>query len=137
METKKLLARTIVGEFWGAEAAAAAQEHFERTVQRKEVPDEIPEYRVREGDLLLDVVVSVGAAPSKREARRLFEQRAVTMDGLVMEPTTPARPGTIVQVGKRRWIRMVGPDPTDSLREAQDAAASHASQSNEKHGDYD
>lgn len=107
MDTKKLLARTIVAEFWGEQAAAAAQEHFERTVQRKEVPDEIPEYRVRQGDLLLDVVVSMGAAPSKREARRLFEQRAVTMDGLVMEPTTPARAGTTIQVGKRRWIRMV------------------------------
>lgn len=107
MDTKKLLARTIVSEFWGEAAAQAAQEHFERTVQRKEVPDEIPEYRVKQGDLLLDVVVSMGAAPSKREARRLFEQRAVTMDGLVLEPTTPARAGTTVQVGKRRWIRLV------------------------------
>jgi tyrosyl-tRNA synthetase len=107
MDTKKLLARTIVSEFWGEAAAQAAQEHFERTVQRKEVPDEIPEYRVKQGDLLLDVVVSMGAAPSKREARRLFEQRAVTMDGLVLEPTTPARGGTTIQVGKRRWIRLV------------------------------
>lgn len=107
METKKLLARTIVGEFWGEDAAASAGEHFERTVQRKEVPDDVPEYRVSNGELLLDVVVAAGAAPSKREARRLFEQRAVTMDGNVVEPTTPARKGTIVQVGKRKWIRLV------------------------------
>jgi tyrosyl-tRNA synthetase len=107
LETKKLLARTIVGEFWGEAAALAAQERFERTVQRKELPDEMPEFRVSNGDLLLDVVVSAGAAPSKREARRLFEQRAVTMDGNVVEPTTPARAGVVVQVGKRRWIRLV------------------------------
>jgi len=107
IETKKMLARTIVTEFWGEAAAQAAQEHFERTVQRKEAPDEMPEYRVANGDLLLDVVVSSGAAPSKREARRLFEQRAVTMDGNVVEPSTPARRGAIVQVGKRRWIRLV------------------------------
>jgi tyrosyl-tRNA synthetase len=107
MDTKKLLARTIVGEFWGEDAANAAQEHFERTVQRKEVPDDVPEYRVANGDLLLDLIVTAGAAPSKREARRLFEQRAVTMDGNVVEPTTPARKGTIVQVGKRKWIRLV------------------------------
>jgi len=107
METKKLLARTIVAEFWGEEAAELAQEHFERTVQRKELPNDMPEYRVREGELLLDVVVGAGAAPSKREARRLFEQRAVTVDGLVMEPRTPARPGAVVRVGKRRWIRLV------------------------------
>jgi tyrosyl-tRNA synthetase len=107
MDTKKLLARTIVGEFWGDEAARAAQEHFERTVQRKEVPDDIPEHRVANGELLIDVVVAAGAAPSKREARRLFEQRAVTMDGNVVEPTTPPRKGTTVQVGKRKWIRLV------------------------------
>lgn len=107
MDTKKLLARTIVSEFWGDEAASAAQGHFERTVQRKEMPDDIPDHRVVEGDLLLDVIVAAGAAPSKREARRLFEQRAVTVDGLVMEPTTPARAGMVVQVGKRRWIRLV------------------------------
>lgn len=107
LETKKLLARTIVAEFWGEEAAERAREYFERTVQRKELPDDVPEYRVHEGELLLDVVVGAGAAPSKREARRLFEQRAVTVDGLVMEPTTPARPGAVVQVGKRRWIRLV------------------------------
>lgn len=107
MDTKKLLGWTIVSEFWGEAAANAAQEHFERTVQRKEVPDDIPEYRISEGEPLLEVVVAAGAAPSKREARRLFEQRAVTIDGLVMEPTTPARRGSTVQVGKRRWIRLV------------------------------
>ncbi len=107
MDTKKLLARTIVTEFWGEDAAEAAKEQFERTVQRKEIPDDVPEYRVANGELLLDVVVAAGAAPSKREARRLFEQRAVTMDGNVVEPTTPPRKGTIVQVGKRKWIRLV------------------------------
>ena len=107
MEAKKLLARTIVGELWGEPAATAAQEHFERTVQRKEVPDDMPEYVLSSGDLLIDIVVAAGAAPSKREARRLFEQRAVTMDGNVVEPTTPGRAGTIVQVGKRRWLRLV------------------------------
>ena len=107
IDTKKLLARTIVSEFWGEDAAVAAQQHFERTVQRKELPDEMPEHRVSNGDLLIDVIVAAGAAPSKREARRLFEQRAVTMDGNVVEPTTPARAGTVVQVGKRRWLRLV------------------------------
>ena len=107
IDTKKHLAWTIVSEFWGEAAAAEAQDRFERTVQRKEVPDDMPEHSVADGALLLDVVVEAGAAPSRREARRLFEQRAVTMDGNVVEPTTPARKGTIVQVGKRRWIRLV------------------------------
>jgi tyrosyl-tRNA synthetase len=107
MEVKKLLARTIVGELWGDDAAKNAQAHFERTVQRKEIPDDMPEHVMVPGQLLIDIVVAAGAAPSKREARRLFEQRAVTMDGNVVEPTTPGRAGTVVQVGKRRWLRLV------------------------------
>jgi len=107
MDTKKLLARTIAAEFWGEAAAAEAEDQFVRTVQQKEAPSDMPEYRVTNGELLLDVVVATSAAPSKREARRLFDQRAVTMDGNVVEPTTPARKGAVVQVGKRRWIRLV------------------------------
>jgi tyrosyl-tRNA synthetase len=107
IDVKKQLAHTITSEFWGEEAAQSAQQYFERTVQRKETPDDMPQHRVVNGDLLIDVIVSAGAAPSKREARRLFEQRAVTMDGNVVEPTTPARAGTVVQVGKRRWLRLV------------------------------
>jgi tyrosyl-tRNA synthetase len=51
--------------------------------------------------------VAAGAAPSKREARRLFEQHAVSADGEVVQPQTPARGGMVVQVGKRRWLRLV------------------------------
>ncbi|MBK9547477.1 MAG: tyrosine--tRNA ligase [Dehalococcoidia bacterium] len=72
IDTKKHLAWTIVSEFWGEAAAAEAQDHFERTIQRKEVPDEVPEHSVADGALLLDVVVEAGAAPSRREARRLL-----------------------------------------------------------------
>ena len=106
MATKKLLARTIVGEFWGEAAADEAEERFERTVQRKETPDDMPEFNVAEGQLLLDALVAAGAAPSKREARRLFEQGAVSVDGEVAEATAMARTGTVVQVGKRRWLRL-------------------------------
>jgi tyrosyl-tRNA synthetase len=106
MAAKKRLARTIVSEFWGEDAASAAEERFERTVQRKEIPDEMAEFEVEDGQPLIDVVVASGAAPSRREARRLFEQNAVTLDGTLVDATTPARSGTVLQVGKRRWFRL-------------------------------
>jgi len=46
MEIKKFLAWEIVRQFHGAEAAEQAHAHFEKVVQRKEVPDEIEEYPV-------------------------------------------------------------------------------------------
>jgi tyrosyl-tRNA synthetase len=107
MATKKLLARTIVSEFWGEEAARDAEAHFERTVQRKETPDEMPEFAAEPGTPLVDVVVAAGLAASKREARRLFEQGSVSVDGEGAALEAVARAGTVVQVGKRRWLRLV------------------------------
>jgi tyrosyl-tRNA synthetase len=108
MGAKKRLARTIVAEFWGEAAATDAESAFERTVQRKETPEDVPEVSVAPGTLLIDAIVTAGLAPSKREARRLFEQGAVAVDGAaVAEVGSVASPGTTVQVGKRRWIRLV------------------------------
>jgi len=107
MGTKKRLARTIVTEFHGHAAAAEAEVTFERTVQRHETPQGIPEARIEAGAALIDVVVAQGLAPSRREARRLFEQGAVSVDGDLAGLDAVARAGTIVQVGKRRWLRLV------------------------------
>lgn len=107
MEEKKCLARTVVAECWGEAAAREAEAYFERTVQRKEVPEDAPTYRVRGDEPLLEVVVAAGLVASKREAKRLFQQRAVTLDGEVADEATLARPGGVVQVGKRRWLRLV------------------------------
>jgi tyrosyl-tRNA synthetase len=107
MATKKRLAHTIVTEFHGEDAARTAEEHFERTVQRRETPDEIPTFQVADGQALIDVILGASLAPSKREARRLFEQGAVSVDGEAVDVATVARAGTVVQVGKRRYVRLV------------------------------
>jgi tyrosyl-tRNA synthetase len=107
MEQKKRLARTIVMELHGEEAAVEAEEHFERTVQRKETPDDIPEWSLDGAERLLDVVVAAGLAPSRREARRLFDQGAVQLDGAAAAYDAEVAPGQVVQVGKRRWLRLV------------------------------
>lgn len=106
MVTKKRLARTIVAEFWGEEAAGEAEAGFERVVQNREMPSEIPGFSVTPGMRLFDVVVAAGMAPSKREARRLFEQGAVSADGVIADLDAGAVPGAVVQVGKRRWLRL-------------------------------
>ena len=104
---KKRLARTIVAELHGEEAAARAEDRFERTVQRGQAPEDAPDAPARAGQALIDVIVAAGAAPSRREARRLFGQGAVSVDGEpVADERAPARPGTRVRVGKRRWLRI-------------------------------
>ena len=107
MDTKKLLARTIVSEFWGEQAAAEAEDRFERTVQRKEAPQAMPELSPTIGELLVQALIRAKLTRTVRETRRLFEQGAVTVDGQRVTPETVAKRGMVIQVGKRRWLRLV------------------------------
>ncbi|GAI67043.1 unnamed protein product, partial [marine sediment metagenome] len=46
MTLKKRLAREIVTQLYNQRAASEAEEHFVRVFQKREVPEEIPEYRI-------------------------------------------------------------------------------------------
>jgi tyrosyl-tRNA synthetase len=46
MTLKKRLAKEIITQLYNQKAATEAEEHFERTVQRKEVPEEIPQVNI-------------------------------------------------------------------------------------------
>ncbi len=48
MELKKRLAREIVSQLYDKKAAAKAEQHFARVVQRKEMPEEIQQVRITE-----------------------------------------------------------------------------------------
>ncbi len=106
MTEKKRLARIIVAEFYGEDGASRAEQHFQETVQKKQIPDDMLEVAAKDGELLIDLLVRTGAVKSKREARRLFDQGAVSVDGERVEAASVAKAGAAIQVGKRRWIRI-------------------------------
>ena len=106
------LAFRIVQMYHGREAAQAARDHFERTVIRSEVPDDIPEVAVPEPRLgIVDLVRRAGLAASNGEARRLIQQNAVSLDGdKVSDPFAEidlAAAPLVLKVGKRRYARIV------------------------------
>jgi tyrosyl-tRNA synthetase len=111
LEAKLELARFIVRRSHGEEAARAAEAHFTRVVREGQVPEEIAEGRLPEGDPvhLPALLVDNGLAGSTSEARRLIAQGAVRIDGeLVADLDVPRAglPGAVVQAGKRRFMRL-------------------------------
>jgi tyrosyl-tRNA synthetase len=114
---KHELASRIVARFHGEGAAQDARERFQRVVQRREVPDDVAESRLPldegRGRALLDVLEALGLAQSRSEARRLVSQRAVSLDGRrVDDPALILETGSyLLQVGKRRFTRLVLGDP--------------------------
>jgi tyrosyl-tRNA synthetase len=114
MEAKLALARLIVDRSHGADAALAAQEHFDRVVRQRESPEEVPDVPLPEGDpvhLPVLLVESFGIG-SRSEARRLIEQGAVKLNGAPVAELDVARErlcGGLLQVGKRRFGSLTGP----------------------------
>jgi tyrosyl-tRNA synthetase len=116
---KKRLAREIVAQFHGADAAEKAEADFERVFQRREIPEGIAEFSLPEQATdMATLLVSAGLAKSRGEARRLMAQGAVEImapkDGgfdIVKvsgdELKVDLRDGNIVRVGKHRWIKIV------------------------------
>jgi tyrosyl-tRNA synthetase len=105
-DAKMRLAREIVSIFYGDADAQAAEEAFVHLFQKKDMPDEIPEYALQPGQMVLDVLVAAGLVTSKSDGRRMIEQKGVKLDGEVLEKfDVPFPHPGVLQVGKRRFVR--------------------------------
>ena len=126
MLLKKRLAKEIVTQLHGAEAAREAEEHFTKVFQKRELPKEIKEFRISFKDFspqqmestgvdISKLLVVVGLAKSRSEANRLIAQGAVRIDGKKILPDTAAhiKIGSsiiIIRAGKRRFIKVIDTD---------------------------
>ena len=110
IEKKKRLAETIVARYHGNDAAKAAREYFERTVQRKEIPQDVPEVGLGDAKRIADVLVRAGFAESRRAAERLISGNGVKVDGIVVDDPRAAWTATapaVLSVGSRRFARII------------------------------
>ena len=119
MDHKMRLAREVVAQFHGESAGQEAQDGFVRTFREREAPDEAvevplsdlaPARRADDGNTydLSYAIHRSGLAASVSEARRLIKQGAVEIDGeKVVSNLGPLRPGSVVRVGKHRFLRIV------------------------------
>lgn len=106
-DVKMRLAREIVSIFYGEADATSAQDAFVKMFQQKEIPDEMPEFQLQAGQTVLDVILAAKLAASKSDARRLFDQRGVRLDGETIERgDTPFPHPGVLQVGKRKFLRV-------------------------------
>jgi len=120
MNLKKRLAHEIVRQFHGQQAADKAQEHFTQVFQKREIPKETRTVELHgvsrpSGKLEIEVqrditslLVETGLAKSRSEANRLLAQGAIEVDGeKVSTSLVSLKDGSIIKVGKRRFLRMV------------------------------
>lgn len=109
MEAKKRLAGMIVEEYHDATAARMARENFETRFQRREVPANVPVFRIADELWICELMKQLKFVPSTSEARRLVGQGAVRVDGeLVTDVNFRFAPGrhSLLEVGKRRIAKI-------------------------------
>ena len=122
LEAKRAMARSVVDLYHGAGAGETAEAAFDRVHRDRELPEEIAEKTVRRAEILRErpegavvsragVLVELGLAGSRSEARRLIAQDGVRVDGqpvgedeAAIDPATLL--GTVWQVGRRRFARL-------------------------------
>jgi len=90
--------------------ARKAQKHFVKTVQHKEIPDEIQELAIAAGaQNIIDLLVSANLVTSKGEARRLIEQGGIKINGEAvkdMNLEVELKDQMIIQRGKRQFVKI-------------------------------
>jgi tyrosyl-tRNA synthetase len=114
-DLKRRLGREIVARFHAQMAADAADERFMHRFSRRELPSEIDEVRLSDDWFnrpvrLAALLVAVGLARSKGEARRLMAGGAIRLNGGKVVGATDevsVEPRTVVQVSRRRFVRLV------------------------------
>jgi tyrosyl-tRNA synthetase len=118
-EAKRELGRRIVERFHDAEAARAAEEHFDRLFVQHAAPDEVEEVDLepflgeKDGIVHLPLLMAGVFEISSSEARRLITQGGVKLDGEPIPADTldldaAALDGRVLQAGKRRFRRLRG-----------------------------
>ncbi|MEI8033339.1 MAG: tyrosine--tRNA ligase [Chlorobiaceae bacterium] len=108
---KRSLAREIVALYHSRPLADGAEAHFDQVFIHKKAPDNIELFEIEGSSLpLIDLLVTLGAAASKGDARRMIQQNAVQIDerkitGIHEVVELSSEPKTI-KAGKRRFFKV-------------------------------
>lgn len=109
MEYKKMLGREIVKIYHGEEASFSAQENWEKTFSKKEIPENLEEFVVNKEEKLMDFLVSQKIVSSKSDFRRLIDSGSITKmetKEKIEDPFWIVADG-VYRIGKKRFIKIV------------------------------
>jgi|ERR1051326_137547 tyrosyl-tRNA synthetase len=114
MDAKKQLAKMIIHDFHGDEAADAAEAEFRRVFSERQVPTDLEEKSLPSSDepqLLAKVITLAGLAESNKDAQRLIAQGGVLVDDVKVDSTRYALEANagrsyLLKVGKRRFAKI-------------------------------
>jgi tyrosyl-tRNA synthetase len=107
-EAKVRLAKTIISGYYSAKIADGAAEEFSRVFASKELPQDMAEFKILSGKLVVDIIVESGQVKSKNEVRRLIQQGAVEFEGAKISDINAVISNSgVLKIGSRRFLKIV------------------------------
>jgi tyrosyl-tRNA synthetase len=111
-DLKRRLARELVRMYHSSRDANQSQEKFDKIFVQKGIPEDIPQFSLREKEnvSLVSILVDAQMVKSASEARRLIQQGAVKIDGEPIKDIYYKIRGDrekVVKIGKRRFLRVI------------------------------
>jgi tyrosyl-tRNA synthetase len=110
-ETKVLLGKMIVSQFYGEAAADDAAAEFEKVFAKGQLPEEIPEIEIPAETITASkLLLACKLVSSGGEAKRMIKQSAASIDGeKLTDPNAEINPkeGYVIRVGKRKFARLI------------------------------
>lgn len=116
MDVKKRLGREIITIYHGEEAAKEAQAEFEKIFSQKDIPTDIPEFKISKDKLedgkctLMTLCIEAGFGITNSELRRLISDGAVSIDGekkTDFKEIMELKDGMVIKAGKRKFAKLV------------------------------
>lgn len=107
-EIKMRLAKEIVKIYHGEKKAKEAQENWEKTFSKKEIPEDVLEIKTNNKELFSEVLLKIKLVSSKTEFRRLVDEGAITKletNEKIKDYNAIVKSGTY-RIGKKRFCKI-------------------------------
>lgn len=110
-DVKRELGYELVKLYYDKDTADKAIEEFDTIFIKKEIPDDLPEYKLESTEIkLVNLITQAKLADSNSLARRLIEQGGVSIDGNKIEDVNTVvtnEKDFILKVGKRKFLKVL------------------------------
>jgi len=107
-KAKNNLAFELVKLYHSENAAVKAREYFVKTFQKKEMPKDAPEIKIKKSEELAGILIRAGLVPSKGEFRRLIKNGAVEIGGeKIKDIHYGVSMSVAVKVGKKKFLKII------------------------------
>lgn len=106
-DIKEKVAYELVRVYHGDAEAKKAKDNFEKVFSKKELPEEIKEFEIREGKMSIVLVLKGWLGVSMTEAKRLIDQHAVSInEQIIANWDHEVKSGDVIKVGSRKFLRI-------------------------------